>query len=412
MSPYPHHAARTLALHAQALTTPNGQEPDPTPDRIYDTIAQLGAVQIDTLQMVRRSHYVTLWSRLGNYDPAAFEQLAYGPDQRLFEYWLHAACLIPLHDYRWRILTMQHYRNGGGWRQQWGEEPENRPVVEHVRERITNEGGLRTSDFKHEGKKGGTWWDWKPAKLALEYLYNRGELMITDRVNFQRVYDLAERVLHDWVDTTPPTLDETIRYRIEMAARAAGIGTEKHIAEYTFLKRTEARPHFDALRDEGILIEVDVALDDGEKTQPMLIHRDHRDALQQAADGALVAERTTFLNPFDSLFWTKGRDMLLWDFRQTLEAYVPKPKRIWGYYCLPILHKDRLVGRFDPKLDRKTGTLILKALYLEPGIAPDDQLVADVAATMRDFLAWHEATDLVIEASDPGEFGTKLKKAL
>ena len=144
----------------------------------------------------------------------------------------------------------------------------------------------------------------------------------------------------------------------------------------------------------------------------MLIHRDHLAALQQAADGALAAERTTFLNPFDSLFWTKGRDTLLWDFRQTLEAYVPKPKRIWGYYCLPILHEDRLVGRFDPKLDRKTGTLILKALYLEPSVAPDDDLVAGVAAAMRDFLAWHEATDLVIEKSDPGEFGSKLKKAL
>lgn len=409
---YPLHVARALALHAQALTAANGHLHAPTPDHVYDTVARLGSVQIDTLQMVRRSHYVTLWSRLGQYDPADLDRLAYDPQQRrLFEYWKHAACAIPLEDYRWVLATMQHYRSGGGWRQQWGDEPENRPVVKHVLQRITQEGGLKASDFKDEREKGGAWWDWKPTKLALEYLYNRGDLMIADRVNFQRVYDLPERVLPDWVDTTPPTPKETMRFRVAQAARAAGIGTERHIADYAYLKAGTAKPHIAALVKDGTLFEVQVAIT-ADSTATLLVHRDHVETLQQAAGGAITPQRTTFLNPFDSLFWTKGRDELLWGFRQTLEAYRPQEKRIWGYYCLPILHRDRLVGRFDPKLERKTGTLILKALYLEPDVTLSDELIADIAAAMRDFLAWHDAHNLAIERSDPPTFGKRMWNAV
>ncbi|MCZ7544129.1 MAG: winged helix DNA-binding domain-containing protein [Anaerolineae bacterium] len=134
--------------------------------------------------------------------------------------------------------------------------------------------------------------------------------------------------------------------------------------------------------------------------------------MRRAADGALPPRHTTFLSPFDSLFWARDRDMQFWEFRQVLECYKPEAQRIWGYYCLPILHRDRLVGRFDPKLERDTGTLRLKTLYLEPGVAPDEPLVAEVAAAMRDFMAFHDATDLVIERSDPLAFGAKLRAAL
>ncbi len=411
-TPVPIDAARALALHTQHLTTPNGAEAAPTRDRIYDTVAALGCVQIDTLHMVRRSHYVTLWSRLGPYDPADLDALIYDPGaRRLFEYWMHAASIIPLTEYRWRLGKMRDFQSGGGWRQDWGDDPANRPVVAHVRQRITAEGGLRASDFKDGTHKGGPWWDWKPAKLALEYLYNRGELMIADRVNFQRVYDLRARVLPDWVDTTPPTGAETVRTRVEQAARQTGIGTDKHIAEYAYLKRTDATPALAELVRAGALVEVETAVIAG-PPQTMFVHRDNLAALEAALDGAITPARTTFLNPFDSLFWAKGRDELLWGFRQTLEAYRPAHKRTWGYYCLPVLHRDRLVGRFDPKLDRKTGTLILKALYLEPGITPDDALVADVAAALRDFMAWHDARDLHIERSDPAAFGDHLRAAL
>jgi uncharacterized protein YcaQ len=148
------------------------------------------------------------------------------------------------------------------------------------------------------------------------------------------------------------------------------------------------------------------------KTQTLITHRDHLPLLEQAAEGSLRAERTTFLSPFDSLFWARGRDQMFWDFKQALEAYKPAPQRLWGYFCLPILHRDRLVGRFDPKLERKNGTLRLRALYLDQGITPDDELIADVAAAMRSFLAFHDAKNLIIERSDPPEFGEKLLAAL
>lgn len=144
----------------------------------------------------------------------------------------------------------------------------------------------------------------------------------------------------------------------------------------------------------------------------MLIHREHLPLLEQAADGAIQSLRTTFLSPFDSLFWARGRDEQLWNFRRTLEAYKPAPNRVWGYFCLPILYKDRLIGRLDPLMDRKRKRLALKALYLEEGFELSDKLVGSVAKAMLDFMAFHGANELVIEKSQPVEFGGKLLAAL
>jgi hypothetical protein len=143
----------------------------------------------------------------------------------------------------------------------------------------------------------------------------------------------------------------------------------------------------------------------------MFVHRDHIATLEQILDGAIAPARTTFLNPFDNVLWSKDRVGALWGFRQKLEAYTPSKDRVWGYYCLPILWKDCLIGRFDPKLERKNGTLRIKAIYLEAGVDPAEELIADVAGAMRDFMAWHGAADLVIERSDPAAFGEQLRAA-
>lgn len=400
-------AARTLALHAQGLTTPNGKEPAPTIDTIYSAIEQIGCVQIDTLHMVRRAQYLTLWSRLGSYNPADFDRLLFDPGQRrLFEHWRHAASIIPLKWYRYQMPQMIDILDHNWWGR-WLTENRSREMLELVRERIRQEGALRTQDFEHDGPRRGSWWDWKPAKHALEYLYTSGELMIADRINFQRVYDLRERVLPEWVDTRAATTDEARRFYVEQAVRALGICQPAQAAEYAYLKRSMAKPFVDELTQAGIVEPIQVELHSGKRAE-MIVHRDNLPSLEQAADGALKAERTTFINPFDSLLWARGRDQQLWGFRATLEAYRPQPKRIWGYYCLSILNRDRLVGRFDPKLERKTGTLRLKALYLEPGIEPEEELVAGVAEAMRDFMAFHQAKGLVIEKSEPEEFGKEL----
>jgi len=411
--PYPLPALRAVALHAQRLTAPNGAESPPTLDALDEVVELLSCIQIDTLHLVARSQYLVMWSRLGTYDPADFDRLLFEPGRRrLFEYWGHAASIIPLDAYRYHVPYMQHFEmSPGRWWERWLTAEANREIVHLVLERIRAEGALRAADFQHDGPKRGSWWDWKPAKFALEYLFATGVLMVSNRVNFQRVYDLRERVLPAWVDQVGVTKDDAKRHSLEQGVKALGVCRLAQAAEYAYMRRGDARPYLEVLVREGVIVEVEGTLHDG-STATLVVHRDHLPLLDQAADGIIRPARTTFLSPFDSLFWARGRDEDLWGFQQVLEAYKREPDRRWGYFCLPILHHDRLVGRFDPKLERKNGLLRLRALYLEPGIEPDETLVADVAAALRDFLRFHKAGEVVIERSDPPEFGERLARAL
>jgi len=406
--------ARTLALHTQGLTVPNGSEPIPDIEALYAAVEQIGCVQIDTLHVVHRAQYLTLWSRLGSYDPIDFDRLIADPEhRRLCEDWWHAASMIPLKNYRYTLPHKAKFHEGGtDWEDgRWLPKPENRTLMFDVLERVRSEGPLRAADFEGDGVRRGSWWDWKSAKTALEYLWARGDLMIAQRTNFQKVYDLTERVMPEWVDQTPPTQEEVYRYRIEQGAKALGICEPAQVAEYAYLKRGVVKPFVTEMVHKGLIEMLKVEAHDNRLIE-MIVHRDNLHLLEQISDGALKAKRTTFINPFDSLLWARGRDQRLWGFHTRLEAYKPKEQRTWGYYCLSIVHHDRLVGRFDPKLERKSGVLRLKALYLEPGIDPDERLVADVATAMQDFIAFHEAKELVIEQSQPQEFGKKLLTAI
>lgn len=406
---YPLHAVRRLALHAQGLCSPNKESKAPTLLEMRDTVERLGCVQIDTLQMVSRSHYLVLWSRLGNYDPIDLERLVYDRSHRvLFEGWQHAACLVPLSEYRYQIPHMRLLQQKpADSTRRFLDQPDGVEMLAGVRERIRENGALRAVDFEYDGPRRGSWWDWKPAKQALEYLYATGELMIAGRKNFQRLYDLTERVLPKWVDQSEPTAEERDRHWVELGVAALGACTPAQAGSYTYRTLTVARHWLQVLEQEGIVQRVQAHLADG-KVHELFIHRENLPVLEQAAQEAIPASRTTFLSPFDSLFWAPRRDIQLWGFRQALEAYLPAHKRRWGYFCLPILYQDRLVGRFDPKLERRDGVLRLKALYLEPGIELDEQLIDRVSRAMLDFLAFHQASDLVIEKSQPEEFGRVL----
>ena len=408
---YPLSALRAVVLHVQRLTAPNGASPALTPDAILDLVKALGYVQIDTLHVVNRAHYVTLWARFGSYDIGDFHKQIYTAGERtLYEGWGHAASIIPLEHYRyhrWRTDRSLSYNPGFG---EWLSKKGNRELVAQTLERIRSEGGLRVGEFEYQGPQHGAWYDWKPPKMALEALFAYGDLMVAERVNFQRVYDVRERVLPEWVDTTPVAPDEARRFCLEQAAKALGVFEPRHLTLYAYMRATPARSIVRALFDEGVLVEIRGESMNGVKT--WMVHRDNLPLLQRAADGDLKAERTTFLAPFDSLFWAWTRDQVLWGFKQLLECYKPAAERVYGYFCFPILHKDRLVGRFDPKLDRKSGVLHLNALYLEPGIEPDDELVARVVTAMHDFLSWHGTKSLKIVKSDPPAFGEKLMSAL
>jgi uncharacterized protein YcaQ len=412
MTIYSTSALRSVALYSQHLHSPYARESTPSIDNLYHVINQIGCVQIDTLHMVQRSQYLVLWSRLGSYKPDALDRLTFGPDRSLFEGWEHAASLIPLTEFRYQFPRQRNLREhpNTGYNR-WLSELVQKDFVPQVLERIRREGALKVSNFEPDGFKGGGWWNWRPAKVALEYLYHIGDLMIADRVKFQRLYDLTGRILPEWVETSEPTSEERDRFWVERGAKALGVCTTRQTGDYTWMKVTKSRPAVESLLQDGILHPVRGKLSDG-STGDLIIHRENLPILEQAADGALQAERTTFLSPFDSLFWAARRDEMFWGFHKTLEAYLPANKRVFGYFCLPILHKDRLVGRFDPKLERKTGTLILRALYLEPGIKLDEELILDTAHAMRDFLTFHEANNLIIECSQPVAFGRNLLKEL
>jgi uncharacterized protein YcaQ len=313
-----------------------------------------------------------------------------------------------LTEYRYQLPHQRNLRDHPtNWYNRWLNETIQKEFVPQVLDRVRREGALKVSDFESDGHPGGTWWNWRPAKVALEFLFAYGELMISNRIKFQRVYDLTERVLPEWADKTEPTVEERDLFWVERGARALGVCLPRHAGDYTWMKVARSKPIVEALIKAGILIQFIGLMENG-KTGEYIIHRDNLPLLEQAADGALNAERTTFLSPFDSLWWASRRDEQLWGFHQSLEAYLPAPKRQFGYFCLPILHRDRLVGRFDPKLERKTGTLRLKTLYLEPGIEPDEELVSAVAARMHDFMEFHQARDLAIERSEPAGFAEEL----
>ncbi len=408
---YPLSALRALALHAQRLAAPNRASPAHAPGAIVDLVNALGYLQIDALHVVNRAHYLTLWARIGSYDLEDFHRLIYTPGQRvLYEGWGHAASIIPLEHYRyhrWRTDRKVSFNPGF---HEWLSKNGHRELVAQTLARIRSEGGLRLGDFERKGPRRGEWYDWRPSKTALEVLFAYGDLMVADRVNFHRVYELTERVLPDWVDAAPVDPDEARRFCLERAALALGVFEPRCLTLYAYMRATPARKLVEALIEDGALVEVRGESTDG--VRKWMVHRENLPLLERAAAGDLKAERTTFLSPFDSLFWAPDRDRRLWGFNQLLECYKPAAQRLYGYLSHPILHRDRLVGRFDPQLDRGSGVMRLNALYLEPGVAPDEALVAAVAAAMRDFLAWHGAQGIEIVKSDPPAFGEKLVKAL
>ena len=408
-SPVPLRAGRALTLHAQRLAAPANMADE---EAIVNTVHALGSLQIDTLQVVARSQYLALWSRLGNYDTALLDKLLFHPEKnRFFEYWKKAASIIPLEHYRYSLPRMQQRRDEPrpNWRL-WLQREESVQALELVRRRIAKEGALRAADFEGDRRRG-AWWDWKPAKSALEYLYGIGELMIRDRVNFQRVYDLRERVLPDWVDTSPATPEEADRHDVELALRALGICRARTLSDYTYLFRRRIAPVLDDLRREGQLLTLSGEVCDG-GTDELILHRDSLPDLQRALDGDLQPRHTTLLSPFESLLWSKLHGHAFWNYHHDIELYVPQPKRKWGYFTLPILHRERLVGRLDPKLERDSGIFRIRALHLEPGVEPDERLICDLARAIRDFMAFHGATQLKFGRRGHAQFRVKLRHEL
>jgi len=313
-------------------------------------IRRLSAVQLDSISTVDRAHRLTLASRIGAFDPDAVPKLL--GEGRIFEYWAHEASLLP-------VELWPNFRTVMDGRGHWGHHDrafrEHADLVEPVLERIRAEGPLGSRDF--EGNGGGGMWNWKPAKMVLEGLWDRGQLVIAGRRSFQRLYDLAENVIpKDVLDAPPPPEDETLRTFALLAVRARGALTEAAIREHWRLKGGKARLHHHllALVDEGRLREVHV--DDG--GAPFYIDAAHE------LGGAPAPP--VLVSPFDNIVWDRPLLERVFGFRHVIEVYKREHERVYGYYVLPLLAGDRFVGRADLKSDRAEGVLHVKRFTPEP----------------------------------------------
>jgi uncharacterized protein YcaQ len=276
--------------------------------------------------------------------------------------------------------------------------------------RIRDEGGLKSSDFESRERRTGGWWGWKDEKRWLEALFAHGELMIARRDNFQRVYDLRERVLAKMKisDSGLPSLDAMRRAFVLGGVRALGVTQACWIADYFRIGRRIKDADLDGHVARGELLRVAV---DGWKA-PGYVHPDHRDACLAASRGRLRATHTTLLSPFDPVIWDRERVAAMFGFDYRIEVYVPAPKRIWGYYVLPILHRGRLVGRIDAKAHRAQGRFEVRALYLEEGVVEDEALARAVADALRDCASWHGTPEVVVGRCTPRAFKRVLQAAL
>jgi len=395
-------AARALLLAAQGLDRRPRRKA--TKKDVLAAIRRMGVLQIDTISVVNRSPYFVLWSRLGAYDLKWLDALL--AEGKLFEYWAHEACFLPIEDYplfRHRMLDQGWTR----WRYSHAVMDKHADVVARILATIREHGPVRSADFERPGHGGG-WWEWKPEKRILESLFTAGELMIARRTGFQRIYDLRERVLPEWDDASLPSTDETNRTRVLNAVRALGVSKAKWVGDYYRMGKKETPSLVRALGEEGALLPVAV---EGWK-EPGYVHPDHLPLAERAAAGALKPVLTTLLSPFDPVVWDRTRASELFGFDYRIECYTPAPKRVYGYFTLPILRRGALIGRLDAKAHRRDGVFEVKAIYLEPGVRITAGMLADVARALHECADWHGTPRITIRRSDPPALAAKLAAAV
>jgi uncharacterized protein len=372
--------ARRIALAAQGFGRPRPARP-PSVNQIASLVSRLGVLQLDSVNVFSRSHYMPIFSRLGPYDRSRLDEIAgHGTgrvDRRLVEYWAHEASLIPveLHPlFRWRMGEVQ--------REAWesiGRISVDQPdLVAETLALVTEQGPIRARDTGaiRPPPRPGHMWNWHEGKVALEYLFFTGEVAAAGRVNFERFYDTIDRVLPAEILSRPtPSASDAQRQLVRVAAQALGVATEPDLGDYFRLPRSVSKERVAELVAAGELIPVTV----DEWTAPAY--------LWPAARQPRKLHARALLSPFDSLIWFRQRAERLFGFRYRIEIYTPAAKRVHGYYVLPFLLGDTLVARIDLKSDRQRGALLVQGAFAEAGIDPID-VAAELAAELRLVATW------------------------
>ncbi|NWE11556.1 winged helix-turn-helix domain-containing protein [Pseudomonas yamanorum] len=370
--------ARRLALAAQGFS---GRQPPALikAAQVNRLVERLGVLQIDSVNAVVRSHYLPLFSRLGNYSPLILEQAAWSSGRRrsLFEYWGHEASLLPMALYplmRWR---MDRAAQGQGIYQQMARfGREQQATIARVLGIVEQQGALGAGSLSTREERAGPWWDWSDEKHALEWLFAAGLVTVAGRRGFERLYDLPERVIPaEILQQAPLNEAQAQRGLLLHSATALGVGTEKDLRDYFRLDPSDSRGRLAELVEDGQLITCQVQ---GWK-QPAYCLPEPKIPRKVPA--------SALLSPFDSLIWERSRTERLFDFRYRLEIYTPQDKRVYGYYVLPFLHNERIAARVDLRAERAAGRLAVHAVHEEePGL--DEEGMQALALNLRRMADW------------------------
>jgi uncharacterized protein YcaQ len=362
----PARSARRLLLGAQGLLSSPRQNGGA--QRVQELVEQLGFVQIDSINVVERAHHLTLATRLDSYQREHLAHLL-ETERSLFEHWTHDASAIPTKWFEhWKprfSLNKERIRQNRWWQQRVGNEPDR--VIEHVRERIAKAGPLRSKDFERDSTTPSSgWWGWKPQKAALEYLWSTGELTIVRRESFQKVYDLTERVLPCLHAGPTPSEEEHVDWACNTAMERLVIATPKEIADFwNTITLDQAKKWCEEKVADQSVIPVVVASLSEERVRESFALPDWEIRLKNLPE---PPQRLRLLCPFDPVLRDRRRLERLFGFSYRFEAFVPAAKRQHGYFVLPILEGDRLVGRLDPKMHRDRGFLEVRKIWWEPSI--------------------------------------------
>lgn len=359
--------ARTLIIRRQFgdIKTPAGKKD------LLKIIENIGYIQIDTMSVVERSHHHVLWSRMNNYDRSMLDEL-HRKDKMIFEYWSHAAAYLPMKDFRYSLPRKKLYRKKyKGW------ETANKKIINHVLRRIKNEGPLQSKDFEGDGNGKSGWWDWKPSKDALDFLFHTGKLMISHRAGFQKVYDLKERVLPSDILTSFPTEREYFEHLINTSVKSHGIISENEI---NYLRKHSLKPLRKILNEKveaGELIEIFI------KGKNILYYSEPK-AINNH-NFKEVSDRLLILSPFDNLIIQRKRLKEIFDYDFQIECYLPASKRKFGYFFLPVTYGNEFICKFDAKADRLTRNFIIHKIFWEDSVRKSKKLLSKFENKLNSF---------------------------
>lgn len=354
---------------------------------VLSAIENLGYLQIDTLSVVERAHHHTLYTRIPDYKKEYLAQLT--KERNVFEYWFHAASFLPMKDFRYVLPQMHEYKE----RKSHYNNNVDQKILDYAYDTIRSEGPQKARDFKSPNKKPGSWWNWKPAKMALEKLFMQGDIMVSERHGIEKIYDLTERVLPSSTNTTKPTPIEFAEYLTKTYLRAYGATSIKqitHLKKGKELKQNVAQV-LQNLIDDNTIEQVTF-----EGTPTMFVQQD---LLNKTIKKPI--SKIHLLSPFDNAIIHRDRLEQLFNFNYRLECYLPKEKRPFGYFCLPILFGNEFIGRIDCKAHRKNGKFELIHLHIENKQKDIEQWIKPLTEKIRQFAVFNGCQSITLTKTSP-----------